>query len=774
MGLQLGRGGAIGKRMKPAERHIPQAPGPCLRLRRLLAGTALLVLAALLPRVALAQDAPVAPAVTAGPALESVKTRQVQFTADQVDYDSKADTITASGNVVLHRNAQSVRADRVTYDRKTGRIDANGNIRLVDEDGNVLYTGHVELTDELKAGMVDNLLLVLREGGRMAASSGERGDDGMIVLHGAAYTACSVQDNSGCPRNPSWRITAARVRIDPQDKRVHFSGGVFHLFGVPLVPLPVFSLTTDNRAESGLLLPDFRLSASNGVELSDTWYWRIASNKDLGVTGYLFTNALPMVSAQYRQLTGKGAFQLNGYVTQSRVIPLGGSPANSRLDLRGYLEGNGRFQFGENWSLTFAGRIASDRTFLRRYDISRDDRLRSTVNLERIGENSYFSIAGWATQTLRVGDNQGMVPIALPVMDWRRRFVPPGIGGKLELELNTLAITRSSGQDTQRAFARAQWDLRTITGLGQLVTLTALARGDAYHSTQNALTTNALYRGDSGWQGRGIALAALDVQWPLVGQLLGGSQVLTPHVQVVAMPKVPNLSIPNEDSRAVDLEDTNLFSLNRFPGYDRVEDGVRFTYGFDWSIDRPGWRAMTTIGQSYRLTSQNALIPAGTGLSNRLSDIVGRTELRFRDLVKFTWRYRLDKSTFALRRNEVDATIGNHRTYVEIGYLNLNRNIDPTFEDLQDSSSLQGAARLAIDKYWSVFGSAVVNLTKSAANPTLNGDGFQMLRHRLGFAYTDDCLDIAITWRRDYVTTGDASRGNVFQVTLALRNIGVH
>ncbi|WP_338466615.1 LPS assembly protein LptD [Novosphingobium sp. ZN18A2] len=737
-----------------------------------------------LPQAAVhAQDAGNAPAQNApsdaapGPDGQAAgEKQQVQFEADQVEYDSKNDTITATGAVVLHRGDQSVRADSAVYDRKTGKIVATGHIRLVDENGNVAYSDRVELTDELKAGMIENMLLVLREGGRLAASGGEREDDGMIVLNNAAYTACSVQENNGCPHRPSWRITAARVMIDPRDKRVHFKGGVFHLFGVPVLPLPGISLTTDNRGESGLLLPDFRLSASNGIELSDTYYFRFADNRDLSLTGYVFSDALPMVSGQYRQLTGNGAFQIGGYLTQSRRIPLStsGTLANSQLDLRGYLETNGRFQFDRHWSLTFSGRISTDRTFLRRYDINRDDRLRSTFNLERIGKDSYFSLAGWATQTLRVGDAQGLVPIALPVMDWRRRFTNiPGVGGKLELQLNTLAITRTGGQDTQRAFAKAQWDLRTITSGGQLVTLTALVRGDAYHSDQNALTTNALYRGETGWQGRGFALAALDVQWPLVGKLLGGTQVLTPHVQIVASPHVRNLTIPNEDSRAVDLEDTNLFSLNRFPGYDRIEDGVRFTYGFDWQLDRPGWRVMSTIGQSYRLSSQNALIPDGTGLSTRQSDIVGRTELRFRDIVKFTWRYRLDKGNLALRRNEVDATIGNHRTYAEIGYLDLNRNIDPAFEDLQDRQELRAAGRVQFAKYWSVFGSAVINLTNDPTNPTLNGDGFQMLRHRLGIAYTDDCLDIGFTWRRDYVTTGDASRGNVFQVTLALRNLGV-
>src|SRR5690606_633055 len=126
-------------------------------------------------------------------------------------------------------------------------------------------------------------------------------------------------------------------------------------------------------------------------------------------------------------------------------------------------------------------RRATDRTFLRRYDISRDDRLRSMIDVERIDDDSYLSIAGWATQTLRVGETQGQVPVALPVIDYRRRLSDPVLGGRIELQANSLAIVRTSGQDTQRAFAGARWDLRRITGLGQEVTFTALVRGDVYH-----------------------------------------------------------------------------------------------------------------------------------------------------------------------------------------------------------------------------------------------------------------------------------------------------
>lgn len=696
----------------------------------------------------------------------------VGFAADGISYDDASDSVTVFGNVVMRRNSQSVRADKVVWNRKTGEVEATGNIRLVDADGNQLFADSVMLDDDLRAGAMQNMLLALREGGRLAAANGKRAPDGGLVLSNAVYSACAVEDNTGCPVKPSWRITAKRVTYDDTQKLIRFIGARLELFGARLLPLPGLMLASDGRPISGFLIPDVRLSASNGVEFSQSYYKRLGNNRDLSLTGYVYTAALPMISAQYRQLTSKGAYQLTGYATRSSRIPIGGEPVGSQRDFRGYLGGNGRFQLSPNWSISASGRVASDRTFLRRYDISRDDRLRSMIEVERIDPNSYLSIAGWATQTLRVGDAQGQVPIALPVIDYRRRLSDPLLGGKIEFQANSLAITRTHGQDTQRAFASARWDLRHITGLGQEVTFTTLARGDVYNSDENSLTATAVYRGNPGWQTRGLATAAVDVKWPLLGEFLGGAQVLTPRLQVVASPELRNLAIPNEDARAIDLEDSNLFALNRFPGYDRIEDGVRFTFGFDWQWEKPDWRVSTTIGQSYRLTSKPTLFPDGTGLTSRVSDIVGRTDVRFKDFVRFTHRFRFDKDNFAVRRNEIDAAIGSERTYAEIGYLRLNRDISAIAEDLKDREELRVAGRVAFARYWSLFGSGVFNLTGAKEDPTLTTDGFQALRTRIGVAYQDDCLDLALTWRRDFVATGDARRGNTFQVSLAVRNLG--
>jgi LPS-assembly protein len=714
-----------------------------------------------------------APALSqpAAPAAEAQAEERIDFEADRVEDSENTELVTATGNVILVREDQSIRADNVTWNRQTGQIVATGNIRAVDEDGNLLLTERVELTDELRAGMIENLLLVLREGGRIAANQGARDEAGRIVLTNAAYTACAVETTSGCPKQPSWRINARRVTYEPGRQRVRYDGARLELFGLP-IPLPFLAHSTSNAAGSGLLVPQLRLSRSNGGEYEQGYYLRLGPNRDLTLATHIYTKVLPMLAAQYRELNDAGAFQITGYATRSSRLPIGSGANLRERDFRGYLDANGRFQFSPEWSLTASTRIASDRTFLRRYDISRDDRLRSTVNVERIAPDTYLSVAGWATQTLRVGESQGQEPVALPVIDYRRRLKPPIVGGTLELRANSLGIIRSDGQDTQRAFAGARWDLRRITIAGLDATATGLVRGDVYHTDETLRTPTAIYRGEPGWHTRAVALAAIDLKYPLVGPLFGGTQVLTPRFQIVATPEIDNLKVPNEDARAIDLEDSNLFALNRFPGYDRVEDGVRFTYGFDWLLERPSWRASTTVGQSYRLTDKPTLFPNGTGLTSRTSDIVGRSQLRFRDFVSLTHRFRLDKDNLAVRRNEFDARVGSYKTYVEAGYLRLNRDITD-FEDLQDREELRIAARVAFADYWSVFGSGVVNLTDREEDPAFTSDGFDPLRHRLGVAYADECLEMSFTWRRDYVSTGDARRGNTFLVRFALKNLGL-
>ena len=707
----------------------------------------------------------------AAPAAETEE--RIEFEADEVTYDSQSEVAVASGKVRMSREGNYVAADRIVWDRRTGEVRAEGNVVVLTPEGNRLVGETVVLTDSLRDGTVANLLLVLESGGRIAAASGTRNGD-VTTLDNAVYSPCPIATPSGCPREPSWSISAARVIHDPVQGRIRFHGGRLRLFGINLPLLPVFSIgsTGQESAFSGWLVPDLSVSSVKGLEIATPYYWRMAPNRDLTVTPHFYTGTNPALEGRYRNLNRLGAFQLGAFATFSEIEDPDPNVDSNRSGFRAYGEANGKFQLDPLWSVTASLRAATDKTVTRRYDITRDDRLRNVVNAERIDHDSYVSLAGWAFQGLRVDDVQRRIPIALPALDARFRLDPPFLGGKIELQANSLSILRIDGQDTQRAFASGRWELRRYTDLGQRLTFTAFGRGDLYHTNLSSNPEPLFYRGEQGWRARGIGALAADAEWPLIGPMFGGIQRLTPRVQLVLTPPTPNLSIPNEDARSVDLEDSNLFALNRFPGYDRWEDSSRVTYGVDWALERPNLSITTNVGQSYRIRRHPGIFPEGTGLTDRFSDWVGRTRIRYGRLIDASHRFRVDKDNLAVRRNELDLTVGTEETYAQLGYLRLDRDASATVEDLRDKEELRFAARVKFARYWSAFGATVLDLTDAEEDPLSLADGYEPVRNRLGLTYEDEWVEVGLSWRRDYERIGDFRKGSTFSFRLALKGLG--
>jgi len=719
-----------------------------------------------LPTPVSAQDGQGVPSSpVAAPATDEV----VSFSADQVVYESDSDIVTASGDVRMNRDGNYLAAERIIWDRKTGEVRAAGNVVLLTPQGDKMLGQDVRLTDTLRDGTIDNLMVVLEGGGRIAAQHGSR-LNGVSTLTNAIYSPCPVTSSKGCPKRPSWAVTAARVIDDPNSPHIRFEGARLQLFGLNLPLLPVFSVAKGTGGVTGLLVPDIALSSRNGLEFALPYHWQIGPNRDATITPHVYSAVLPAIEAKYRELNSVGAFQVSGFLTYGTIDKTSSTTPPTARGFRGYFDANGRWQLDPAWTITTSIRAASDKTVTRRYDITNDDRLRSVVNAERITPNSYVTIAGWAFQGLRSDDRQKQIPFALPAIDARFRLDEVA-GGHLELQANSLAIERIEGQDTQRAFASLRWDLRRLTPWGQEILLTAYGRGDVYHTNDAEDTSVAVYRGTNGWHGRAIGALAADLRWPFIGTLLGGVQRLVPRVQLVLTPPAKNLDIPNEDARSVDLEDSNLFALNRFAGYDRWEDASRITYGLDWSLQRGNISVASTIGQSYRFGALRDIFPEGTGLTGRVSDIVGRTQVRYGRFIDVTHRYRIDKNNFAVRRNEIDLTVGTAQTYAQVGYLKLNRNIDPAIEDLRDKEELRVAARVLFNRYWSIFGASVIDLTDRSEDPMSLADGWQPVRNRLGIEYEDDCLQLGVTWRRDYERIGTFRKGSTFAIHLALKGV---
>src|SRR3546814_4426202 len=84
------------------------------------------------------------------------------------------------------------------WNRQTGQVFAEGNVMIKNLEGDIAYGDRIELTDSLRDGVVENLLVVLDNESRLAAVRGTRFDNGNIELENAAYTPCPGEDDEGC------------------------------------------------------------------------------------------------------------------------------------------------------------------------------------------------------------------------------------------------------------------------------------------------------------------------------------------------------------------------------------------------------------------------------------------------------------------------------------------------------------------------------------------------------------------------------------------------
>ena len=251
-----------------------------------------------LPASVSAQEAPSVINVTPPPGGDQL----IEFSADSVAYDSDADVLTASGAVRMSREGNYVAADSIVWTRRTGEVRAVGNVVLMTPEGDKLIGDNVVLTDTLRDGTIDNLLVALEQGGRIAARRGVRRGD-TTILENAIYSPCPVTTESGCPKRPSWAITAVRVIDEPAQNRVRFEGGRLQLFGLTLPLLPVFNIPRDQRGgATGWLVPDIAYSSVKGVEIGLPYHWQFGPNRDLTITPHVYTGVLPAVEAKYRQL----------------------------------------------------------------------------------------------------------------------------------------------------------------------------------------------------------------------------------------------------------------------------------------------------------------------------------------------------------------------------------------------------------------------------------------------------------------------------------------
>lgn len=697
---------------------------------------------------------------------------QVELAADQLTYDADTGIIRAIGNVELRRQGFTLKAGEILYNEKTGQAEAIGAVELVNQGGDKIVAPRLVLEDELRRAFVEDIRLIMTDGAQVAAQSGERDAD-KITLENAVYSPCKVcADGSG--KAPLWQIKAVRVTHDKGKRRLYYKNASLEFLGVPVLWTPYFSHPdpTVDRA-SGLLPMQVETTKNLGFVFGLPYYHVFNDSADATVTPTFTTKEGLLLEAEYRQHLGYGQFEVDGSVTYADER----DPVTNNLtgdhEFRGHFGSDGQFSHSKRWRSTYRVNWASDDTYLRRYDISNADTLISEYLVEGFYGRSYVSARALGFQGLRIEDIAGQTAFALPLID--AEFIPKfkPLGGSIKLRGNALALHRTDGLDTQRISLSANWQRRWITPKGFVIDADALVRTDAYNLNDVDQPDDPAFAGTFGSSGgsewRNLARVTGTVTWPLVKFTEGGTHTVEPIAEITLSPRrgTPD-NIVNEDSRAFELNDLNLFSAERASGFDLWEEGSRLTYGMRWRYDGKDWRTDIMVGQSWRITGTDLVFADGAGLEGDVSDIVGRNVVQYKDWLDLEHRYRVDEQTFAVRRNEINMTVGNEKKSITLGYLRLDRDLD--FINREDREEIRARGQYRIDTNWQLYGGFTHRLKGATIDGVTEKNGG--VEYDVGVAYTNECIELGLRLRETFTRDRDVEPGTSILFRLKLKNLG--
>lgn len=702
---------------------------------------------------------------TAANALEEPKRvrgpsdQPVTFRADTLKHDSELGIVTATGNVEAWQDDRVLQADMVTYNERTGVVTASGNVVLMEPTGEVAFADYVELRDEFRNGVLTGLRLLFKDDSRFAAVSGYRADGNRTVMQRGVYTGCQVCTEKP-DADPIWQFRAEQIVHDQQRQRIEYRDATFEVFGIPIAYSPYWSHPDPTvKRQSGILFPDIGRSSRLGWTGRLPLYLVLDDSSDMTLTPFITSEEGVVMRAQYRQRVASGQFQLGGSITSSEKPDSTGA-RNGDKDIRGHINGIGRFQIDETWRWGFDITRATDDTYMRFYKLSPLDTLTSNVFVEGIRGRGFASVDAYAFQGLLPTDRNGLTPIVLPLIQHYWAGELNDWGGYFSADTNAFSIVRTDGVDTRRASTILGYNNPVVTDGGHVFTLTAQLRADGYWINEGTDPTGGGRVTGDALAHRVKPLAAVEWRYPLVAPIGTARSIIEPIVSGVIAPHGGNPSnITNEDSRNFEFDETNLFAINRFPGRDRYEGGPRVNYGLRGAVyGLSGGFSEVLVGQSWRIDPDNS-IPNDTGLDKEHSDYVGRVVVSPSSMFDVTHRFRLDRDTLELRRSEISAGFGPPWARFRVGYVDLRRE-DPTTV-FGNREEITANANLQLTKYISVYGGVRYDMEVE-----------RMVSGVLGLRYIDECLVIDALIQQSNSRDRDIKPSTSFNLRIRLLNFG--
>lgn len=479
----------------------------------------------------------------------------------------------AQGHVQAYKEDKSIISDWLKYDQTTAHATAGGNV-VLSRQFDVITGQWMDYYMDLDQGIIKDA--TARSFSTGMYSHGKQINiinTKQVQVQNGAITSCD-------PNHPAWEIRARQINLDYQDSQGTARGATFYAESYPVFSLPFWQFPLGER-RSGFLIPDLGYNSNVGAWVGTPYYSNLAPNYDNTIEPKIYTGAGFMLTDDFRYKFENGSGDM--YTEQM--------PNAYGANYQGY-----RYY----WHLLDNHNLMKDVTAGYAYN--------------RVSDNNYFTDFGnfvsgvdninldqsvflrykpkWGLLDIKVQNYQTLQPLgalattpiyqSLPQVNFN--INPESIGetyikGGLISQYTNFDIANNALQTGQRTVLYPSLTMPLTNAWGFVTPKVG------YNYTNYQLNSFATAQNTQSVINRGIPISSIDSGMVFERPAsLGGSsyvQTLEPRLYYLYIPSVMQNNTPTFDTATASYNINQLFSENRFSGFDRINAANDLTLGLN-------------------------------------------------------------------------------------------------------------------------------------------------------------------------------------------------
>ena len=609
----------------------------------------------------------------------------VDIQADYAELINKSDA-QFSGDVQVKRADQTITADNVTYNNKQETASASGDV-FYQEKGFALHSSQAQLQLSKNSGQFqDNQFIIENTHARGTTQTTHMINRNITQSTQVTYTTCA-------PNMSDWELQARTLELNKETGRGTARDVWVEVFDIPLLYTPYISFPIDDRRQSGILTPTFGNSDTTGTDLSIPYYWNIAPNYDATITPRIMSSRGLMLGGEFRYLTNSSEGQIAAEILHD----------TETNDERGQFSLQNKTIFSSRLSSDIDLNYISDDNYLEDFgnslSASSDRYLRSQASLNYRADH-------WSLLTKL--DNYDSIDESIPSTSRPHRRLPQvlfnlreteafGIA-KIDMRNEFVYFEHSDDVDAKRIDLHPgiSTSFRTPSSF---VTPRLSVRHTEYRLNDQAANINS-------HQSRTLPIFSVDSGLFFERDLnfAGGMiQTLEPRAYYLYVPHKNQDDIPLFDTSEYDFSFNQLFRENRFSGADRVADANQLTLAVTSRFiesETGSERLRASVGTVVYFDDLDVgLKPTSTPITKNTSDLVSEVTAKITD----AWSVRSALQYDPHAGKTQKATLGFHYRDREDRIFNATyrSRYEATSDDLEQTDL---SFKWPISKEWSTVG----------------------------------------------------------------------